>query len=80
MDVEGTERGVLDGGKASLRSASCIAVAAYHLPDDFTDIRAQLGEILGSFDGAEPGGWRLAFSHYSQVFDDSIFYAWRRGQ
>jgi FkbM family methyltransferase len=80
MDVEGTERAVLDGGKTSLRSASCIAVAAYHLPDDFTDIRTQLGEILGPLDGAGPGGWRLAFSHYSQVFDDSIFYAWRRGQ
>ena len=80
MDVEGTERAVLDGGKASLRLASCIAVAAYHLPDDFTDIRAQLGEILGSLDGSESGGWRLAFSHYSQVFDDSIFYAWRCGR
>ena len=80
MDVEGTERAVLDGGKASLRSASCIAVAAYHLPDDFTDLRAQLGELLGPLDGSGPDGWRLAFSHYSQVLDDSIFYAWRRGR
>jgi FkbM family methyltransferase len=77
MDVEGTEREVLDGGRQSLKAARCIAVAAYHLPDDFTDIRTQLEQILGGFETGGQGGWRLAFAHYSQVWDDSIFYAWR---
>lgn len=78
MDVEGTERAVLEGGGHPLRAARCIAVAGYHLPADLTAIPAQLKEILGSLDGQGPAGWRLAFAHYSQVWDDSIFYAWRR--
>jgi FkbM family methyltransferase len=77
MDVEGTERQVLDGGRNALRSARCIAVAGYHLPGDLTDLPAFLGDILGGFSADGPGGWRLAFAHYSQVWDDSIFYAWR---
>jgi FkbM family methyltransferase len=77
MDVEGTEREVLNGGQASLRAARCIAIAGYHLPDDFTNIPAQIGQILGGLGGTGSGDWRLAFAHYSQVGDDSIFYAWR---
>jgi len=77
MDVEGTEREVLGGGPDSLRKARCIAVAGYHLPNDFIDLSRQLSMILGDFSSEQVGGWRLAFAHYSQVGDDSIFYAWR---
>jgi FkbM family methyltransferase len=79
MDVEGTEREVLDGAPDSLRKARCIAVAGYHLPNDFIALPGQLGRILGGFSRGQDGGWRLAFAHYSQVGDDSIFYAWRAG-
>jgi FkbM family methyltransferase len=77
MDVEGTERAVLEGGEQSLRAARCIAIAGYHLPNDFTDLPRQAQRILGDFTAAGSGEWRLAFAHYSQVWDDSIFYAWR---
>jgi len=78
MDVEGTERAVLAGGVETLSRAKCIAFAGYHLPHDLFHLPCQLGEILGAPLGTEnPEGWRLAFAHYSQVFDDSIFYAWR---
>jgi FkbM family methyltransferase len=70
FDVEGAEREALIGGAEMLRRARCIAVAAYHLPNDLIDLPNQLGGILGD-------GWRWGFRHYSQSFDDSIFYAFR---
>jgi FkbM family methyltransferase len=79
MDVEGTERQVIDGGRASIAAARCVAVAGYHLPRDLITLPAQLFGVLGGrFATDNPNGWNLAFAHYSQVFDDSIFYAWRR--
>jgi FkbM family methyltransferase len=72
FDVEGAEREALDGGAELLRRARCIAIAAYHLPNDILDLPDQLDRILGT--GA---GWRWGFRHYSQSFDDSIFYAFR---
>jgi FkbM family methyltransferase len=68
FDVESAERHALDGAAALLRRARCIAVAAYHRPEDLIDLPAQLEAILGD-------GWTLYFRHYSQSFDDSIFYA-----
>jgi FkbM family methyltransferase len=79
MDVEGTERAVLDGAAKSLSRASCVAVAGYHLPHDLIDLPAQIQALLGSaLDRKDPEGWRLSFAHYSQVFDDSILYAWKQ--
>ena len=72
FDVEGAERQALKGGAELLRRARCIAVAAYHLPGDLIDLPNQLDAILGAEDG-----WRWGFRHYSQSFDDSIFYAFR---
>jgi FkbM family methyltransferase len=78
MDVEGTEAAVMEGGFQSLRRARCIAMAAYHRPRDLVELPRLLSEALGSaVGGDESAEWRLAFVHYSQVFDDSIFYAWR---
>ena len=72
MDVEGAERDVIAGGEASLRRARCVAVAAYHFADDLVDLPLKLLDLLPASDG-----WRLTFSHSSQVFADSIFYAYR---
>jgi FkbM family methyltransferase len=77
MDVEGTERQVIAGGEKAIGSAICVAVAGYHLPRDLIDLPRQLAGSLSGFEERGAGGWRLAFAHYSQVFDDSIFYAWR---
>jgi FkbM family methyltransferase len=72
FDVEGAEREALEGGAEMLRRARCIAVAAYHLPGDLIDLPNQLDDILPKTDR-----WRWGFRHYSQSFDDSIFYAFR---
>lgn len=69
MDVEGAEARVMDGGRKSLRAARCVAVASYHLPDDIIALPARMDTIRPD--------WKIAFAHYSQSFDDSIFYFWR---
>jgi hypothetical protein len=74
MDVEGSEAAVLSGGVETLKRARCIAVASYHLPRDLMDLPAQLRRRVDDQAGAT---WRLAFAHYSQSFDDSIFYLHR---
>ena len=74
MDVEGSEAAVLSGGVETLKRARCIAVASYHLPSDLMDLPAALRRRVDDEAGAT---WRLAFAHYSQVFDDSIFYLHR---
>jgi hypothetical protein len=78
MDVEGTERAVLDGAARSLSRASCLAIAGYHLPHDLIALPAHVERLLGAQLGDHhPAGRRLAFAHYSQTFDDSIFYVWK---
>ena len=72
LDIEATEAAALKGASTLLRGAKCIAVAAYHLSGDLLDLPRQIGAILG-----EDDGWRWAFRHYSQSFDDSIFYVYR---
>ena len=72
MDVEGAEREVIAGGEQSLRRARCVAVAAYHFADDLVDLPLKMLELMSPSDG-----WRLTFSHSSQLFADSIFYAYR---
>ncbi len=74
MDVEGSEAAVMKGGEETLKRARCIAVASYHLPDDLMAVPAQLRRLVGDEAGQ---AWRLAFGHYSQSFDDSIFYLYR---
>ncbi len=69
MDVEGAEARVIEGGQRSLRAAHCVATAAYHLPDDLIALPARMASVRAD--------WKIAFAHYSQSFDDSIFYFWR---
>jgi FkbM family methyltransferase len=74
LDVEASEAAVIAGGIETLKRARCIAVASYHLPGDLMDLPAELRRVLGE---AADTAWRLAFAHYSQSFDDSIFYLYR---
>jgi FkbM family methyltransferase len=74
FDVEGAEVQALEGARSLLRRSSCIAVAGYHLPNDLLDIPNNVSAILGSEYDTE---WRCAFHHYSECFDDSIFYFYR---
>ncbi len=74
FDVEGAEAPALEGAKSLLRGSRCIAIASYHLPGDLVDIPNHVGAILGSDWESE---WRCAFHHYSECFDDSIFYFYR---
>jgi FkbM family methyltransferase len=67
LDVEGSEARVLTGGVEAMKRARCIAVAAYHLPDDLIDLPAHFDRLMGS-------DWKIAFSHYSQSFEDSFLY------
>jgi len=77
FDVEGAEAPALEGAKSLLRGSSCIAVASYHLPNDLVDIPNRVSRILGPESESE---WRCAFHHYSECFDDSIFYFHRASQ
>ncbi len=72
FDVEGAEAPSLEGARSTLRAARCVSVAAYHLPDDLVDIPRRLDRLLGN-----DGVWKCAFRHYSESFDDSIFYHYR---
>lgn len=74
MDVEASESMVMQGGVETLKRARCIAVASYHLPSDLMDLPTLLRRLL---DDEAATTWRLAFAHYSQSFDDSIFYLHR---
>ena len=74
MDVEGSEAKVIAGGAETLRRARCIAVASYHLPGDLIDLPNLLCRLLRD---EAASTWRLTFAHYSQSFDDSIFYLYR---
>jgi FkbM family methyltransferase len=74
FDVEGAEEPALEGACSLLRGAKCIAIASYHLPSDLVDIPNQISTILGAAHETE---WACAFQHYSECFDDSIFYFYR---
>ena len=74
FDVEGAEQAALQGGRNLLRNARCIAVACYHFSGDIIDIPQQLESVLGESSNA---AWRRGFHHYSECFEDSIFYYYR---
>lgn len=74
FDVEGSEGKALEGAQTLLRKASCVAVASYHLPTDLLDLPRAVSKIIGEVYASE---WGCAFGHYSECFDDSIFYFYR---
>lgn len=73
MDIEGAESAALTGCKAVLKeSKPDLAIAAYHRPEDFVALFAQIqAEGYGNGDFS----WHLG--HYSDCLDDSIFYVTR---
>lgn len=74
FDVEGAEVAALNGGRMLVRSAQCIAIAAYHFPDDIVEIPNHASNLLNTDSKAR---WRCAFHHYSECFEDSIYYFYR---
>ena len=75
FDVEGAEAESFRGAPGALKSATLIAFAAYHHPGDLVGLPECLDGILGRAANEMP--WRCAFRHYSECFDDSIFYLYR---
>ncbi len=76
FDVEGAEAPAISGAQSLLQHARCISVATYHLPMDLTDIPSHIWSILGN-ESSNSRIWRCAFGHYSECFDDSIYYFFR---
>ena len=74
FDVEGAEIAALNGGRRLVRSARCIAVAAYHFADDIVEIPNHASNLLNADSKVK---WRCAFHHYSECFEDSIYYFYR---
>ena len=74
FDVEGAEAPALKGAQSILRNSRCIAIAGYHLPNDFIDIPRNTAKVVG---GESANAWQCDFHHYSECFDDSIFYFYR---
>ena len=62
FDVEGAEIAALNGARSLIRSARCVAVAAYHLPNDIFEIPNHVSKLLHADAGVQ---WRRAFHHYS---------------
>lgn len=73
VDVEGSEAKALAGGVRALRWAKCLAVSAYHYPGDLIDLVACVDDLTAKDDPP----WSLAFAHYSQSFEGSMFYFFR---
>ena len=67
MDIEGAEGQALAGAKRVLAEGADWAIAAYHRPEDVLRLPSVLQEGL-------TGEYGVMFRHYSEVFDDSIFY------
>jgi FkbM family methyltransferase len=70
MDIEGAESKALVGCSQVLSTwQPDLAIAAYHRPEDFVALSAQLSEY--DFYSSE---FQWHFAHYSDCLDDSIFY------
>lgn len=73
MDIEGAEIAALTGCTRTLSTGPDLAIAAYHRPDDLTQIPLFLersGYAKQAFD--------LHVAHYSDCFDDTILYFLKR--
>lgn len=74
MDIEGAEAKALEGCSGLLTAwKPDLAIAAYHRPEDFVALYAQLGRY-----GYQDGDFVWHFAHYSDCLDDSIFYVTRK--
>ena len=70
MDIEGAESEALAGCKELLKNYKPdLAIAAYHRPEDFVDLFAQIVDL-----GYGSGDFTWHLGHYSDCVDDSIFY------
>ena len=70
MDIEGAEAKALEGCTVLLDTCMPdLALAAYHRPEDFVALYAQLKSY-----GYAENKFQWHFAHYSDCLDDSIFY------
>ncbi|MCP9860379.1 MULTISPECIES: FkbM family methyltransferase [unclassified Cyanobium] len=73
MDIEGAEAKALEGCTELLNTwKPDLAIAAYHRPEDFVALYAQLKKY-----GFYRREYQWHFVHYSDCLDDSIFYVIR---
>lgn len=75
FDVEGSEREALIGAKALISTAKCVTFAGYHFAKDIVELPKIARNLYSE---TERKQLRLAFHHYSECFDDSIFYVYRQ--
>src|SRR4030095_10797394 len=69
MDIEGAEISALMGCQRPLKTGPDLAIAAYHRPDDLVQLPVfleRLGYLNPDFD--------FHVAHYSDCFDDTIYY------
>jgi FkbM family methyltransferase len=74
FDVEGAERRSLVGGSKSVSAAKAVAVASYHRNLDIFELPLQLDAMRKNARSYSREASCLHFRHYSECFDDSIFY------
>ncbi|MCX7347477.1 MAG: FkbM family methyltransferase [Alphaproteobacteria bacterium] len=74
FDVEGSEDSAIAGATRTIVQAKAVAMASYHKPRDVLDLPARLARMRA--DSIDDNGRRasLHFRHYSECFDDSVFY------
>lgn len=74
FDIEGAEEVAMSSARFVLTNAKAVALAAYHRPDDIFRVPKLLVDIRHEAGCLKPPDARLHFRHYSECFDDSIFY------
>lgn len=68
LDVEGSERAVLEGAVKSLRAwRPRLAISAYHRPFDLVDIAAQVNSIVP--------GYRFYLDHFTDFGEETVLFA-----
>jgi hypothetical protein len=74
FDVEGSEGRAISGAPKTIVRAKAIAMASYHKPRDIIDLPVRLSRLRTNSTGQSGRQASLHFRHYSECFDDSIFY------
>jgi hypothetical protein len=69
LDIEGSELEALEGAKKIIQEYNPdIFIAAYHRPADFFMLTDTIFNLV------EKENYSLGVGHYSDIFDDTIFY------
>jgi len=74
FDVEGSEDCAIAGATRTIAQAKAVAMASYHKPRDILDLPARLARVRAGSTDENGRRASLHFRHYSECFDDSVFY------